>query len=127
MSRFVVIDREKFVGAFVAAGFMPDTTQSGSELVFTRQHHLDPTMWVKVYSTLPLGAGQGRACGTDAIRCVLVFKNEKTGKSGGLFKATRVLRTGSTEAVIQRTLVRARECYANGVTRVTGRVPEIKS
>jgi hypothetical protein len=126
MSRFIVLDREKFVGAFVAAGFKPDTTQSGSELVFTRQHHLDPTMWVKVYSTLPVGAGNGRECGADAIRCVLVFRNEKTGKSGGLFKATRVLRTGSTEAVIERTLTRARECYANGVTRITGRLPKVK-
>lgn len=126
MSRYIVLDREKFVAAFVKAGFLPDTTASGGELVLTRQHHLDPTMWVKIYTTLPLGAGNGRECGTDAIRCVLVFKNEKTGKSGGLFKATRVLRTGSTEAVIERTLTRARECYANGVTRVTGRLPKIK-
>jgi hypothetical protein len=127
MSRFVVLNREAFVGAFIAAGFMPDTTQGGGELVMTRQHHLDPTMWVKVYTSLPVGAGDGRDKGTDAIRCVLVFQNPKTGKSGGLFKATRVHRTGSTEAIIQRTLTRARECYANGVTRVTGRVPEIKS
>lgn len=126
MSRYIVLDREKFVAAFEAAGFLPDTTASGNELVLTRQHHLDPTMWVKVYTTLPLGAGNGRECGADAIRCVLIFKNEKTGKFGGLFKATRVLRTGSTEAVIERTLTRARECYANGVTRVTGRLPKIK-
>lgn len=125
MSRFIVLDREAFVGAFIKAGFMPDTTQSGSELVLTRQHHLDKTMWVKVYSTLPLGAGNGREKGADAIRCVLVFKNENTGKSGGLYKAPRVLRTSSTEAVIERTLARARECYANGVTRATGRVPKL--
>lgn len=125
MSRFIVLDREKFVEAFVKAGFFPDTTH-GNELVFTRQHHLDPTMCVKVYSTLPISGGDGRGVGTDAIRCVLIFQNPKSCKTGCLFKATRVHRTGSTEAVIERTLTRARECYANGVTRVTGRLPKIK-
>ena len=126
MSRFIVLDRDRFVQAFLAAGFSRSWPQVGGELVLERQHHLDPTMWVKVYTTLPAEGGDGRDKGTDAIRCVLIFKNEKTGKSGGLFKATRVLRTGSTEAVIERTLTRARECYANGVTRVTGRLPKVK-
>lgn len=118
MGTFVRLDREKFVGAFIKAGFLPDTMQSGSELVLTRQHAVDRTMWIKVYSTLPVGAGQGRDKGTDAIRTVLIFKNEQTGASGGLFKAKRVLRTGSTEAVIERTLERARECYAEANRRV---------
>lgn len=126
MSRFIVLDREKFVAAFTKAGFTPDSNQRSGELVLSRQHHLDPTMFVLVYTTLPIHGGNGRDCGTDAIRCVLVFRNEETGKSGGLYKASRVLRTGSTEAVIERTLTRARECYANGVTRVTGRLPKVK-
>ena len=126
MTKFITVDREKFLAAFTAAGFTRDAEQSGSELVLSRQHHLDPTMRVKVYTSLPAEGGDGRGCGTDAIRCFLIFSNTSTGKSGCLFKATRVHRTGSTEAVIERTLNRARECYAAGVSRVTGRVPTIK-
>lgn len=125
-SRFISLDREKFLAAFKDAGFEQDSESFSGEIVLSRQHHLDPTMFVKIFTTLPVSSGDGRECGADAIRCVLIFKNTRTGKSGGLYKAAKVLRTGSTEAVIERTLTRARECYASGVTRVTGRVPKFK-
>lgn len=114
---YVQVDREVFLGALAKAGFLPDPEQRG-EVAVIRQHHLDPTMYVKIFTSLPLDAGDVRAKGTDAIRVVLIFKNPRTGRSGGLWKATRVHRTGTTAGVIERTLERAREAYAEGNRRV---------
>ena len=51
---------------------------------------------------------------------MLIFKNDRTGRSGCLHKTSRVYRTGSEAAVIERTIERAREAYGAGVKRVKG-------
>lgn len=117
MKRYVEVDREAFVKALTDKGFSPDPTAFG-ELVFIRQHHLDPTMYVKIYTSMPLRSGDARQCGKDAIRVLLIFSNPITGASGCLFKTPRVYRTGSQEAVIERTIERAREAYGAGNKRI---------
>lgn len=116
-SRYVEVSREALVGALEQAGFAPYVGRTGGELVYTRRHHRDPTMMVKVYTSLPARAGDARACGEDAIRVLLVFENERSGASGCLHKASRVYRTGSEQAVVERMLERARECYAEANRR----------
>ena len=121
MSRkFVEIDRNQFCTVLEDKGFVQDADAYG-ELVYIRQHHLDPTMFVKIYTSMPLWAGDTRPCGEDAIRVMLIFKNERTGRSGCLHKTTRVNRTGTANGVIDRTLERAREAYAAGNDRVKAR------
>jgi len=116
-TRFVEVDRNSFIAALEAKGFSRDQEAYG-EVVYVRQHHVDPTMFVKVYTSLPQNAGDSRACGQDAIRVLLMFKNPKSGKAGCLFKSSRVYRTGSQEKVIERTFERAREAYAEANRRV---------
>ena len=121
MERYVQVSREAMITALERAGFGVDADpMNGGELVYIRQHHLDPTMYVKVYTTLGVRGGDVRAKGADAIRVLLIFRNEKSGKSGCLYKATKVLRTGTEAGVIERTLERAREAYADGNRRVLG-------
>ncbi len=116
-SRYVEVSRKAMMDALDGAGFSPDSF--GGELVYTRRHQVDPTMVVKIYTSMPAyDHGGARACGEDAIRVVLIFENAVTGRSGGLYKASRVYRTGSEQAVIERTLDRARECYAEANRRV---------
>lgn len=117
---YVQVPREQFVAALAAAGFAPDPDQQG-ELAMIRQHDKDPTMYVKIFTSLPLNGGDVRGCGADAIRVVLIFKNPRTGRSGGLWKSPRVLRTGTSEAVIERTIQRAREAWSEGNRRVKER------
>lgn len=117
--RYVEVDRNVFCNALQEKGFSPDPDARG-ELVYIRQHHLDPTMYVKIYTSMPLRSGDARACGADAIRVMLIFKNDRTGRSGCLHKTSRVYRTGSEGAVIERTLERAREAYGAGNKRVKG-------
>lgn len=116
---YVQVPRDQFLKRLSECGFTSDETQRGSELVFIRQHHLDPTMFVKIFTTLPKQGGDVRAKGADAIRVFLIFKNGE--RSGCLFRAARVLRTGTADAVIERTIERAREAYADGNRRVAAR------
>lgn len=118
-TRYVEVDRNVFCQSMEAKGFTPDPEAFG-ELIYIRQHHLDPTMYVKIYTSMPLRSGDARGCGQDAIRVMLIFKNDRTGRSGCLHKTSRVYRTGSEAAVIERTLERAREAYGAGNKRVKG-------
>lgn len=116
-SRYTEVNRTAFCSALEAKGFAPDPEARG-ELVYQFKHKVDPTMFVKVYTSMPLKAGDARACGEDAIRVLLIFKNEHTGKSGCLHKGSRVYRTGTQEGIIERTLERAREAYAAANARL---------
>lgn len=133
--RYVEVRREALTKALEAAGFKVWEPRPGefgcSELVYVRPHHMDPTMFVKVYTSMPKRGGDARACGADAARAVLVFERYDAGAkrwfSGGLYKAPKVLRTGSEEKVIERILERARECYAAGNKRVRERMERAHS
>lgn len=116
MAAYVKINRVRFCQALEEKGFKPDPDVVG-ELVYSFQHKLDPTMYVKIYTSLPLAGGNGRSAGADAIRVILIFKNERTGKSGKLYTTPRVYRSGTEEGVIERTLERAREAYQAGTVR----------
>ena len=116
MNRYVEVDRTAFIEALESKGFTPDPEAYG-ELVYVRQHHRDPTMYVKIFTSMPLHAGDARGKGEDAIRVLLIFKNPKTNKGGCLYKAARVYRTGSQDAVIARTFERAREAYGEANKR----------
>lgn len=120
MANYVKIDREVFCQALESKGFKPDPSAVG-ELVYQFQHKFDPTMYVKVFTSLPLHAGNGRPVGQDAIRVLLIFSNTRTGKSGKLFSTPRVYRTGTQEGVIERTLERARDAYAAANKRIKDR------
>ena len=115
-TRYVQVDRNRFCSILESKGFTVDPAARG-ELVYMRQHHVDPTMYVKIFTSLPINGGDSRGKGEDAIRVLLTFSNPKTAASGCLFKASRVYRTGSEEAVIERTLERARDAYREANAR----------
>ena len=119
-SRFIVIDRDTFCKALESKGFIVDeeSTLKCHELIYRFQHLLDKTMFVKICTSLPAKRGDTRKNGTDSIKVMLIFDNGK--KSGCLYKTSRVFRTGSQEAVIERTLERAREAYKVGTQRING-------
>jgi hypothetical protein len=85
------------------------------EEVYERPHDRDPRYVVRVYSSIQRGAGAARACGEDAIRVVALFldgKYHSPPKVVPIYTATRVHRTGSVDAVLDRMIERAREAYA---------------
>lgn len=97
-----------------AAGFRLVPAPHGEE-VYERPHDRDVRYTIKVYSSIQRGAAEVRECGEDAIRVVAIFLDGRfhyPAKVVPIFKATRVHRTGSVEAVLDRMIERAREAYS---------------
>lgn len=113
-ARFVQVPASAIRQRLAAAGFHLLLAMSGEE-VYERAHDRDARYTVKVYSSIQRGAEEARECGTDAIRVVALFSDAKfqwPPRVSPIFKATRVHRTGSVEAVLDRMVERAREAYA---------------
>lgn len=89
---------------------------AGKEIVFERANHRLPTLVVRVYTSAMVGRKQVAGRGKDAIRLVLLHREE--GKKDQPIrpshdkKDVRVFRTGTTEAILGRIRDRARELYA---------------
>lgn len=90
------------------AGFEEEVAYK--EVVFDRPCHRLPSLIVRVYTSASVGKAQVKACGKDAIRIVLLYK-DPSGKIHGVMKAKKVLRTGTTEDILARMMDRAREMY----------------
>ena len=113
-ARFVQVPAAAIRERLAAAGFRLVDAPHGEE-VYERAHDRDARYTVKVYSSIQRGAGEARDCGEDAIRVVALFADTRfrwPARPEPIFKATRVHRAGSVEAVLDRMIERAREAYA---------------
>lgn len=128
-TRFIAVPASAIRERLAAAGFRPLPTSRGEE-VYKRRHDRDPRYAVKVYSSIQRGQAEVRDCGADAIRVVAVHYTGDLKPNGewvapdaarGIFKAARVYRTGSVDAVLDRMIDRAREAYATCNSHRAGR------
>lgn len=93
---------------------------AGGELCYVFSHLRYRWVLIKVWTSIPADGRQARGCGQDAIRITVAYEGDEPtgirGKQGltsfGLYKAKRVFRTGSQEAIIDRVHERIREAYA---------------
>jgi len=111
---FVPVPASAIRERLAAARFRLISAPHGEE-VYERPHDKDARYTVKVYSSIQRGADEVRECGEDAIRVVAIFLDGRfhyPAREVPIFKATRVHRTGSVEAVLDRMIERAREAYA---------------
>ena len=106
---YVTIPAQVFRDRLNAAGFIKINLTSSKEEVYQREHHKDPRYLIRIYSSIPCGDFGTRGCGKDAIRVVVIFQTQQ--KTYGIWKGVRVHRTGTVDAVIERTLQRARDGY----------------
>jgi hypothetical protein len=113
-ARFVAVPAAAIRERLAAADFRLVPADHGEE-VYERAHDKDARYTVKVYSSIQRGAAEVRDCGADAIRVVALFADARfrwPARVVPIFKATRVHRAGSVEAVLDRMVERAREAYA---------------
>ena len=118
-SRFVELKRETLENFLSSKGF--SRTVQNREVVYVFSHKADPSVKVKIFTSLTDGASSARSCGEDAIRVCTVF--ESNAKKFGIGKFPKILRTGSEEAILERIITRAREAYARG-TEFTRKHPK---
>ena len=99
----------KLINAFDRAGFHEDLHSYGSERAFIRQ--VEDGIFIKVFSSIV--GSEVRVKDSDAIRVVGVYRYQDDGqmRERGLFKVSRVYRTGVTEEIVERTLERMRESW----------------
>lgn len=107
MSGFVLLNGAATEAFLQSKGF--ERTTQGNEVVYFRKHDRYPNIQVKVYTSIKIGSVVARTCGDDAIRVVSIFDDGK--KSFGIGKFPRVYRTGTQDAVFERTLIRMKQAY----------------
>jgi len=83
---------------------------SNHEIVLEREHHGDPQLVVRIYTSVSSTGATVRSKGKDAIRVVLLGRSDRVGIVG-LKKTKRVNRAGTTQAIYDRIRSRAREMY----------------
>lgn len=113
MTRFVSVPFDALSSALAMAGFTQLAQRQGrahGEVVLTRP--VRGGLHIRVWTSTKDGQAEAAACGADAIRVTLVHVAD--GRTAGVSSATKVLRTGTVEAVIERVLARAREMWALG-------------
>ena len=96
------------------AGFRLLPRRGVQEDVYVFDHLKAPGFQVKVYTSIQ--GGRVRSKDADAIRVCLVYADEASRKGGegrtiGISSECRVVRRGEIEAIVERTLERARDAY----------------
>lgn len=120
MGTYVEVPAHMIRTTLQAAGFELSKalrTSAGSEEVYDRVHDKDRRYLIRVYTSITSGDSTVRSKGADAIRVVAVFRRDFYVDPGshfavGIFKAKRIHRSGSVEAVLERMMQRARDAYA---------------
>lgn len=105
---YIALDSEKLESFFIEKGFIRGI--QGKEVIFTRPHHKNKNLQVKVYSSLAVGEKMARGCGGDAIRICAIFDDDQ--RSYGIKKFPRIYRVGTEDRLYQRLLERMREAYS---------------
>lgn len=106
---FVQVPAAAIRDRLAAAGFRLLPANRGEE-VYERAHERDDRYTIKVYSSIQRGASEARKCGADAIRVVALF-TPRPNAVYPIHKSTRVHRSGTVEAVLDRMIERARGAY----------------
>lgn len=113
MPSYTKVPRQKLEEFLQATGF--GRRVMGSEVVYVRHNHHYHHVLVKVYTSLPVHGGDVRGAGRDAIRVTVAYEHSLPyqGKTSfGIYKATRIHRTGTVEDILDRLYHRMRDAYA---------------
>lgn len=112
MRSYVSVSRDAIVARLEAAGFSREDVRG--EVTYIRRHDRDASYAVRVYTSIPEFGTVSRDSGKDAIRIVASNEwyqaphNIKRWKTH--YKA-RVNRVGTSEAVLARTMEKARAAW----------------
>lgn len=118
--RFVEIDSKLLEDFLSGCGFR--RIVQGSEIVYVRPNKHHDSVRVKVYTSIKVGQNVARPCGADAIRVVTAYEGQRpvarpgnrSSTNFGIFKAKKILRTGTQDRLTERLHARMQEAYAFG-------------
>ena len=110
-SRYVEIPTQVLEDFLKSKGFSRTTQRN--EVVYERSHHEWSSVKVKVYTSIKDGRTVARRRGSDSIKVCAVYIPSAFSKRKpfGIGKFPRVLRTGTQQAVLDRTYERMVAAY----------------
>jgi len=112
MAKYVELNPQILEAFLVGLGF--SRRVKGSEIVYVRANHHHPDVWVKVYTSLRADSHKARGKGEDAIRVAVAYESDipfQGRTSFGIYKATKIIRVGTHEELLNRLYLRMREAY----------------
>ena len=111
-SRFVEVPPDAIRDFLVEKGLVEGCVRN--EVVFDMKNHNCRHITLRVYTTIACAQDETRDLGEDAIRVVAFYERDVEGSliRKPVFKAAKILRTGSAEKVLSRIEERLREGYA---------------
>lgn len=116
---YVNVPAQSLKTALAGLGMTEKATPAGryspGEVYFERSIATNPSLVVKVYTSIPGGVAV-RGNGQDAIRVCLIWReDESENQSVGLVKATKILRVTSVASVLSRVRQRVRDLNREAV------------
>jgi hypothetical protein len=105
MANFIAVPAQDLEAFLQKKGY--SRTKQRDEVVYIKRSQVDPSLMIKVYTSIRDGATAVRAAGRDAIRCCVVWDNGS--RSFGVGKFQPVMRVHSVQSVLDRLNIRLTE------------------
>jgi hypothetical protein len=105
MADFIAVPAKDLEDFLQQKGYSRTTQRE--EVVYVKRSQVNPSLMVKVYTSICDGSAAVRAAGRDAIRVCVVFDNGA--RSFGVGKFSPVMRVHSAQSVLERLNIRLRE------------------
>ena len=112
MAHFVEIPAEEIEQPLQALGFRRVEDHAAKQIVYVRQHDCCDCVYVKVYTSIPIGGVGVRRAGKDSIRVCTVYSSRY--KNFGIGKFPYIARVSSTEHVVGRMLETIKAAWERG-------------
>lgn len=112
MAKYVELNPQILEAFLIGCGF--SRRVKGSEIVYVKANHHHPDVWIKVYTSLRASSAKARAKGEDAIRVAVAYESDipfRGRTSFGIYKATKIIRVGTHDQLLERLYQRMREAY----------------
>src|SRR5260221_8725126 len=106
-TRFVSVDSEQLFSFLESQGFKRSI--QGSEVVYEHSLEIDNDIIIRIYTSVSEGDAEAREYGTDALRVIAI--HSKDNKTVGVYKGSRIYRTGSQEKIHLRIKERIKEAF----------------
>ena len=112
MAHFVDIPAEALEAPLKALGFRRVVLHAAKQVVYVKQHECCSCVYVKVYTSIPIGGVGVRRAGKDSIRVCTVYSSSY--KNFGIGKFPYIARITSPEHVVSKMLTTVKAAWERG-------------
>jgi hypothetical protein len=112
MANFVEIPAEAIERPLQQLGFRRVEDWQARQVVYVKQHECCSCVYVKVYTSIPIGGSGVRRAGKDSIRVVAIYDSSR--KNFGIGKFPYIARISSADFVVGKMLKTVKLAWERG-------------